>query len=124
MFPSGRSSGYLFVDEKSGFLVPVWPLENEGSSQCLGYGVWYHDLGDFEIATALMTANGHSRWHLEYYRIHNDWMHWSNRVRNIFHDRVEESDVPDQYLSERQRIVRRMAYLQRPDFDPSDLTGA
>ena len=113
--------GYLFVDANSGIIVPVvYTLANK-VYRYMGFGLWFHDFADFEIVTTHIKRSGQNTWLHEYYRIDDNWMQWSNKNANIFHELVFERDVPEGYRYECQRIKERSADLVKPDYDPTSL---
>ena len=112
--------GFLFVDADSGRMVPV---QYHDPSRYVGFGLWYHDFGDYEIVTTHIKKSGINLWLHEYYRIDGDFMQWSNFGSNIMHGRVCESEVPPNCMKEIARILDVSANRELPDYDPENLRG-
>ena len=85
----------------------------------LGYGLWFHDFAEFEIVTTHIKSSDDHKWMHEFYRIDENWMQWSNRHADIFHELVEEHDVPDRYRTEFERIMTKSDGRIRPKYEPT-----
>jgi len=107
-------SSFLFVDAESGRIVPVACV---GADGYLGFGLWFHDFGEYEIVTTHINRSNHHLWLHEYYRIYGDFMQWSNYLADIMHERVSESQVPDKCVKEYKRILDLSMNRARPDYD-------
>ncbi len=113
--------GYLFVDAEVGRIFPVTYSLHGKRYRHYGYGLWFHDLGEFEIATTHIKASGPHKWMLEYYRIDENWMQWSNSQADIFHELVVEEEVPEGYRNEFMRLMDKSCRMIRPEYDSSSL---
>jgi hypothetical protein len=109
---------FLFVDAESGRIVPVAP---DGARRYLGFGLWFHDFGEYEIVTTHIKRSGSNLWLHEYYRIDGDFMQWSNFSADIMHERASEGEVPPECLRESKRILDLSANRDRPDYDPGSV---
>ena len=118
---SRTDDGYLFVHAEEGFVIPVLRNGPEAKRPCAGFGIWFHDYGDYEIVTTHCSGNAKHQWLHEYYWLDGDWMLWSNKDADIFHERVRDDEVPEDYQSERSRIVKLYSKLVRPPYDPNSL---
>ena len=111
--------GYLFVDSTSGRIVPVTYMLVGKRFRFLGYGLWFHDYSDFEIVTTHIKAGDDHKWMHEFYRIDETWMQWSNDHTDIFHELVEDYEVPEGYRIERDRVMAKSESRIRPDYTPT-----
>jgi hypothetical protein len=87
----------------------------------LGFGLWFHDFGEYEIVTTHIKRSGRNLWLHEYYRIDGDFMQWSNFAADIMHERASEGEVPPECLQECKRILDLYANRDRPDYDPGSV---
>lgn len=118
------NDGYLFVHADEGIIIPVILLEKGKGVGYVGFGLWFHDIGDFEIATTHVYQSDRHRWLHEYYRIEGDWMQWSNNRANISHERVRDEEVPEACQVQRRKVLRYGLRNPRPDYDPGSLENS
>ncbi|MGJ8658042.1 MAG: hypothetical protein ACSHX6_16465 [Akkermansiaceae bacterium] len=120
----GRHVGadaYLFVDAELGLIIVNFRHSARWRSRMSGFGLWYYELGDYEIVTTHVKRSGENHWLKEYFRIYSDWMQWSNFQNDIFHERVEASEVPEDFLGTYRSMRDLFTARTKPDYDPNKL---
>ena len=106
---------YLFVDADTG---RIFLIGHDHASRYSGFGLWFHDVDDYEIATTLMKLSGPNQWLHEYYRIDGDFMQWSNYIADIPHQKVSEDEVPEECMVAYKKVISSYEALERPAYDP------